>query len=483
MKQVSAISGVLIFVVITTGFSQDTLWTRAYGGTGNDFCYSVCQTGGGGFVMGGVTSSYGAGLYDLYLLATDANGDSMWSTIHGDPGQSESVSCMQLTEDNGFILVGTAEASTLDNDMYMVKFDSVGDHEWSSYLGDEDLEEIATWVEQTNDGGYILTGHYWAPVTTYDFCMLKTTDLGIEIWRETFSWWNADYANCIRQTADHGYIIAGETSSNPEYEYDLLLIKTDALGFTEWEQRYGGSEADGADCVQQTSDGGYIVVGYTETYGAGGKDLWVIKTDDEGDTVWTRTFGGDYHDAACSVIQTSDGGYLVVGGCSILTSFDAYFVRLDADGDTLWTRIYGGNASDNARDVKQTVDGGYIVAGTTNSYGSGGTDIYLLRFAPDQAGVEDLVTVQLPGDIALYQNYPNPFNPATTITYTLPAPGMATVDVFNVMGQRVTTLSHGWHQAGTYRITFDASRLSSGIYYYSLTAGEYVGVKKMLLMK
>ena len=430
MKQVVAISGVLIFAIVATGFCQDTLWTRAYGGTGNDFCYSVCQTPDGGFVMGGMTSSFGAGLYDLYLMKTDENGDSVWSTIYGDPGQSEAVSCMQMTNDHGFVLVGTAEASTLDNDMYMVKFDSVGDYEWSSYFGDEDLEEIASWVEQTNDGGFILTGSYWAPVTGYDFCLQKTNELGLGSWVEPFAWWNADYANCIKQTSDHGYIITGETSSNPDYEYDLFLLKTNSMGFTEWEQRYGGSEADGGDCVQQTSDGGYIVAGYTETYGAGGRDLWVIKTDDDGDTVWTRTFGSDYHDAACSVIEVSEGGYLVVGSCSILESFDAYFVRLDANGDTLWTRIYGGDVSDNARDVKQITDGGYIVAGTTTSYGSGGTDIYLLRFAPDQAGVEDLITVQMPGDVALYQNYPNPFNPTTTITYALSAPGMAAIDIF-----------------------------------------------------
>ncbi|WP_448516707.1 hypothetical protein [Pseudothermotoga sp.] len=154
------------------------------------------------------------------------------------------------------------------------------------------------------------------------------------------------------------------------------IVRTDA-----WQRVFGGSYDDIAYSIQQTSDGGYIVAGYTESFGAGGKDVYVLKLDADGNKVWERTFGGSYDDIAFSIQQTSDGGYIVAGytGSFGAGSGDVYVLKLDADGNKVWEKTFGGIHYDQANSVQQVSDGGYIVAGYTESFGAGIRDVYVLK--------------------------------------------------------------------------------------------------------
>ena len=233
-------------------------------------------------------------------------------------------------------------------------------------------------VQQTSDGGYIVAG-YNAPaqssITRNDIYVIKTNSSGDTIWSKTYGGTDNDEGNSVRQTTDGGYIIAGYTRSFGAGSYDVYVIKTNASGDTLWTRTYGGTGDDYGYSVQQTSDGGYIVAGQTSSFGAGGYDVWVIKTNASGDTLWTRTYGGTGDDYGHSVQQTSDGGY-IIGGYT--TSFgagsaDVYLIKTDASGDTLWTRTCGGTWDDFGYSVRQTSDKGYIVAGASNQ------DVYLIR--------------------------------------------------------------------------------------------------------
>ncbi len=194
---------------------------------------------------------------------------------------------------------------------------------------------------------------------------------------KTYGGTDYDWASSVQQTSDGGYIVAGHTSSFG----GIFLIKTDANGNIQWAKTYGGTDWDEAYSVQQTSDGGYIVAGRTWSFGAGGVDIFLIKTDANGNVIWAKTYGGTDEDGASSVQQTSDGGYIVAGyTASFGAGYDDIFlIKTDANGNVQWAKTYGGIIVDRAYSVQQTSDGGYIVAVWTNSFGAGGYDAFLVK--------------------------------------------------------------------------------------------------------
>ena len=262
---------------------------------------------------------------------------------------------------------------------------------WSRTFGGTNGDGASS-VQQTADGGYIVAGStYSFGAGDSDVYLIKTDQNG-EIgkgkgWTKTFGGTNRDPASSVQQTSDGGYIVAGWTESFGAGNIDVYLIKTDRSGSEVWSRTFGGSHLDQAWSVQQTSDGGYIVAAWTRSFGAGGYDVYLIKTDANGDEVWSRTFGGSGWDSVSSVQQTSDGGYIVAGSTESFGAGDrdAYLIKTDADGNEVWSRTtFGGSGWDSGSSVQQTSDGGYIVAGSTNSFSAGWSDVYLVK--TDQNG-------------------------------------------------------------------------------------------------
>jgi hypothetical protein len=180
-----------------------------------------------------------------------------------------------------------------------------------------------------------------------------------------------------------------------------------------WTRTYGGNSADYGNSVQQTSDGGYIVAGRTLSFGAGAWDVYLIKTNPSGDTQWTRTYGGTGDDYGNSVQQTSDGGYIIAGYTESFGAGDGdvYLIKTNASGDTQWTRTYGGDSDDVGLSVRQTSDSGYIVAGVTYSFGAGYDDVYLIKTdANGSAAVEEPTTSLLKNPGTALRVQPNPFS-------------------------------------------------------------------------
>jgi hypothetical protein len=200
---------------------------------------------------------------------------------------------------------------------------------------------------------------------------------------KTYGGTGYDHAFSVQQTSDGGYIVAGTTNSfyAGGHHYDVFLIKTDANGNVQWAKTYGGTDDEGARFVQQTSDGGYIVAGTTGSFGPGGYPLFLIKTDANGNVQWAKTYGGIHWDEARSVQQTSDGGYIVAGWVSSYGAGnrDFFLVKTDANGDIQWAKTYGGAGVDEVFSFQQTSDGGYIVVGYTTSFGAGRGDFFLIK--------------------------------------------------------------------------------------------------------
>jgi predicted secreted protein len=190
---------------------------------------------------------------------------------------------------------------------------------------------------------------------------LKLSSNGEIEWQKTYggSW---DDVRSFQQTIDGGYIVAGWTGSFGAGGDDIWILKLSSTGDIEWQKTYGGSEYDRALSVQQTSDGGYIIAGKTDSFGAEGGDTWVLKLSSAGEIEWQKTFGGSSDDYASSIQETSDGGYIIAGKTDSFGAGgdDTWVLKLSSAGEIEWQKTYGGSSDDYASSIQETSDGGYM---------------------------------------------------------------------------------------------------------------------------
>ncbi len=375
----------LLLSFSSTAAAQEVIWAKTYGGYATELGLGICQSSDGGYVIVGITQSFGAGT-QIYMLKTDALGDTLWTKTYGGWDWDHGTAVQQTT-DGGYVIVGWTTSFGNWVQAYLVKTDSRGDTLWTRTYGGPDWDD-AIGVHQTSDGGYIFTGGtYSYGAGNDDVYLVKTDPAGVTEWTKTYGGIRDDTGYWVEQTEDGGYIVCGSTESFAPY-CGVYFLKTDSLGDTLWTRTWDASGCYFAlgEYADQTTDGCYIATGLSFCNPEPGyaEDLILIKIDANGDTVWTRHFGGDNADAGYAVRETPDGGYLAVGptGSFGAGEEDVWVIKTDSDGDTLWTRVYGGNGIDVARDALVDSDGNYLVLGWTTSWGAGESDMYLLKIDP-----------------------------------------------------------------------------------------------------
>ena len=486
---------------VENGFFADTLLrggVLAYGGpiytfrrsygfeSTDDFGHSVQQTSDSGYIV--AATSY----RKAYFVKTNARGDTLWTRIVGGAGV-EGAYGIQQTSDGGYIAAGyTTSSGAGGYDVYLVKLNAAGNTVWSKAIGTPN-DDIGYAVQQTTDGGYIISGATYYQAGYASSYLVKTNANGDSLWTRAFKSLGADRAALsVRQTGDRGYVFAGYLHA-PDVRY-VELIKTDSLGIATWTRFIGrvGFQAMGRS-VRQTIDGGYVVAGSNRLGSSATSFIQLIKTDQNGDSVWTKEYAGASPFEAYSVQQTSDGGYIMTGETNTPgnLSSDVFLMKASMSGDSLWMKTFGGQGTDErGADVLQTFDGGYVIAGETNVSGPAHTqDVYLIK--SDDAGfvtsVHESARPALAMEFKLYQNYPNPFNPATTIGYEISSNAHVDVKIYDILGREVVTLVDGFQNPGTYQVTFDASHVASGVYFYRIIASShqtmFTSVRKMVVLK
>ena len=383
-------------VVVCPCFGDDIICSETYGGVDDDIASeATVQTSDGGYAVFGDTESFGVGQSDFWIIKTDADGNMQWNKTYG--GASiETSGGMCATTDGGYIMCGsTASFGAGGYDAWLVKVDSDGNMEWDQTYGGTD-NEYGNHVIQTVDGGYALGGRTLSYGTGADYFWLVKVDAdGNMEWDQTYGGAGSEYGMYVIQTNDGGYALVGHTSSVGAGSYDVWLVKTDASGNMLWDQVYGGTELEWGQCLAQTSDGGYAIAGTTASFGAGERDFWLVKVDADGNLEWDQTYGGTGNDGANYFIQTDDSGYAIVGFTTVGSDQNATLIKTDVLGNMEWNQTYGGAGTETAYALLKTNDGYYLLTLNTRSYGAGHDDIWLVEVIPETSTIGGVILLAI----------------------------------------------------------------------------------------
>lgn len=470
-------------------FSQqagEIIWEKSYGGEAYDEIMSVTESPFGGYLGAGYTQSFGLGRWgNAFFVKTDVNGDSVWTYHLGGEGIDVFADVI-TTPDSMFVATGLTDTENDFENIYIVKINDSGIIQWEKNFGGSE-KEVAQSLTNSHDGGIIITGVTKSfSMGEEDLFIFKTTLDGDSVWFKTYGTSGNDGGYRIKPTSDGGYIIAGIYNWS-----DIWLIKIDDEGDSLWTSVIGGSDFEEGLDVQETADGGYIIAGSTASFGAGQLDALLVKTDSLGNVEWQKTYGGTGYDEGRRLIINNSSEYVLMGNTDSGSpgEFNYLIVWIDLNGNTIRTRTYGGAGEDRCYDIISIGEEYLLIAASNFTPATDGdASLLLIRSGNEPSGInpDDI----LPADLKLYDAYPNPFNPTTKIKFQLPVVSLTETQNFkvkltvhDVLGNHVATLADDERPSGIYEVTFDATGLASGVYYYTLELENYSQSKKMLLIK
>jgi len=517
----------LITILFTSSisFSQNPLvkeWDYRFGGTEDERLTCLQQTSDGGCVLGGYSYSgisgdktqalWGQwGLADYWIVKIDSLGNMQWDKDFGG-NKSDYLYTLQQTADGGYILGGRSDSGTNGNktqptwgfsDYWIVKIDSFGNIQWDKDFGGTGEDWLFS-LQQTTDGGYILGGYSGSGISGnktqatwgyVDYWIVKIDSLGNLQWDKDFGGTGNDVLSSLQQTTDEGYILGGYSDSGisgnktePTWGYnDYWIVKIDSLGNFQWDKDLGGTNGDRLSSLQQTTDGGYILGGISYSGQSGNKtqalwgvygypDYWVVKIDLNGKIQWDKDFGGTLtEDDFGNITQTSDGGYLMAGTSYSPISGDkseanlfwdeqTWVLKADAFGNKQWDKTIFTVGHDEQGFALQTMNGCYVIANNTPggiggyktqpSWGYG--DYWIIKFCDTtQTGILDILTSD---KISIY---PNPFT--TTATITINSEGRFDFILYDVFGREVFK-----SQIVNSKSQIERGNLPAGVYFYKV---------------
>ncbi|NWF88738.1 MAG: T9SS type A sorting domain-containing protein [Ignavibacteriaceae bacterium] len=465
-------------------------------------------------------------LFSSLLIVSTFSQNTFIKTYPGIAGVGHSII---QTADSGYAVFG----HTSQNQAVFVKTDKNGDTLCVKHYGNEhEYPAFAYKIKETLDGGYFLgygntlikTENNGAIIWTYDFNLGDIIDIDVTLdtcvaisgsmyqkpadtlyyfyvskidnsgqvlWLRNYIplIYSIPFVKDVQATYDSGFIILADLWPSGGY---FQVLKTDMNGDTMWSKMIGGFRNVGNSIVE-TNDSSYFITAFWTEKPCEYCELfihtWALKLDKNGDTIWTKKYIFDIEDGSSIGKQTKDGAYFLTGyKYTIETTRHLFVGKLNGIGDTVWTKtLLDKNFIDSkGYDIVETFDGGYAVTGSV-TYSNDQKDMLLLKLDKDGniTSVNDKERDLVPQVFSLQQNYPNPFNPITTINYQLPKESYVTLRVFDVLGNQIAELVNGYQSAGNYEVNFPSInlKLASGTYFFRIQANDFVQTKKMTLLK
>ena len=524
----------LLFFVPFIIHSQDILWEKSYGGTHADYLFDAQPTADYGFILAGSSLSNKTGNkaednhgdLDYWIWKMTEKGELDWQKSFGGSG-FDMLQSIKNTSDGGFILAGTSSSAKSFqkkenckglSDFWVIKLNAAGDEQWQRTIGGNGQEELLC-AFQTKDGGYILGGSSSSSpnsistskfdeksliTDTYakseksrgnmDYWIVKLDRQGVIEWQKTYGGQYADLLRSMEQTSDNGYILAGYSNSPISGDKtegnkgagDYWVLKLNNTGEIQWQKAYGAEGDDQPYVIHQTKDGGYIIGGNSNSSSAlssqggivgNGTDYWILKLDEEGEVVWSKTFDFGKVDILTSLVENNDGTYLIGGharnsgprsGGGLMSKAasliakekdginDYLALKINDRGEEIWSKTVGSGGEDILRKLIETRDGGYLMAGTSNSGSSkdknsniGSNDFWVVKLK-DKAKVEKVK--------ASIEAIPNPVSTYTNVIIGYDF-NEGTASVFDILGR---TLQH--FDISSRTVPVDLSYYPEGVY-------------------
>ena len=367
--------------VVSAFDSPYSVWNWTYGGSDMDWGCSVIERSTGGFAAVGYTDSSGAGESDVWLILTDDSGNPQSSHTFGGVDRDIGWGIIEVSS-GGFLIVGETESfGAGDFDAWLIRVDANGNHLWNQTYGGL-YDEWGWTVVEVSTGGFVFSGRTASlGAGSFDVWLVRTDSDGNHLWNHTFGGANTDAGRDMVEVSTGGFAIIGQTQSFGAGFFDFYLIRTDANGNLVWSRTYGGSGLDEGASLIEVSTGGFVLTGDTWSYGAGSSDVWLVRTDTNGNRLWNLTYGGIDEDGGMSVIEVSSGGYVITGDTASLGAgaLDMWLIHTNANGIPLWNQTFGGTDDDEGWAVLETSAGDFVVFGKTSSFGAGLADAWLIQ--------------------------------------------------------------------------------------------------------
>ncbi len=458
--------------------APDIEWSQTAGTPGVEMCQDIVETADHNFIAVGYFVGSAPSEYDAYIALLDSDGDVVWQHTLGEVDSVECLRSINLTSDGGAIAAGYKNMNH-----WLVKFDAYGNVEWEEsydWGGNANYGDDAC---QLNDGSYLVVGdcYHWSTARNeydWDMTIFKVDSNGVQQDSLMIEIGYTQHLHAVRAADDGGaFAVGGGT----------IVMKLTADLEVTWRRGYGGTGSGYA--VEALDDGGCMAFGWRDFSYPWDDDMWLLRLEADGDTLWAHQYRDTSNNIGYDLDQCEDGGFILCGyRYRTPGPQDVYVIRTDANGDTLWTKSFGGESWDQAFAVRRTHDGGYVLGGSTQSYGVGDHDFYIVKLYPDDVTAVEDQQPYLPTAFSLKGNYPNPFNEGTVIEYSLKRRSDVTIEIFDLLGRTVRRIEAGSVAAGDHRAEWDGrdesgKTLASGIYLYRLSAEGMSQSRKMVMVK
>lgn len=470
----SALLLLLFFIFPDASLRGQITFERHYGGSLDDVGHAIALTSDGGYIQCGFTRSYSAGDYDLYLIGTDPWGDTLWTRSFGNSGYDAGFGITEATGGE-FIACGTL----FDPDSsiargYLVRINATGEPVWTvTHPGSTNTTYFD--IQPAHNEGYVITGTIEDTSGTGHLVILKIDEAANIIWSRQHARAAASGGNAILTTNDEGYLVCGYADNySPSFNRNLYLLKTDESGDTTWTRQYGGLAYEMGWDICSHPSGGYVAAGYSTGMGANSGDGYVVKTDLEGNLDWFSLYGQSGLDIIYGIATTVDG-HLVATGITAEQGSElqeAWLLNIASDGDSIWSRTFGGERKSCGYAITETMDEGLIICGSTNAYGNGVYDFYLIK--TDSIG--SIITSAKGPEFSysVFSVFPNPARDQFHIRLS---DNCNTIEIRNMAGVLVCSLD----PQNEKEVSISCDSWTRGTYLIYIRHGDLLHIKNLLL--